>query len=201
MQRTNSIFLFPITIVLYLIVGIAVPNFLLDKDLGQEAARFISFSVGISCLIIFLIISIVAIIIICKDNIDKKWKLSLCFSWILFTPIYLTIYYTKFRVIFANKLTSKDNFSLRKTNITSFLSFLLLFIMIGTFIPLTLFPIKNENSILYTLTIFFLLSVFFYFFLYFLSLYLSMFNDEPKISYVSRIPFAYSFIWMYSKKI
>lgn len=201
MQRTNSIFLFPITIVLYLIVGIAIPNFLLDKNLGQVVAKTISFSTGISCLIIFLVLSIVAIIIICKDNIDKKWKLLLCFSWILLTPIYLIIYYTKFKIIFANKLTNKNKFNLKKINITSFISFLLLFIMIGTFIPLTLFQVENENSVLYTLAIFFLLLVFFYFFLYFLSLYLSMFNDEPKISYVSRIPFAYSFIWMYSKKI
>ncbi len=45
-----------------------------------------------------------------------------------------------------------------------------------------------------------LISMLLYLFVYARLLYLSMFNDKSKITKVCKIPFACSFVWIYSKK-
>lgn len=77
-----------------------------DITLQEKIAPFLR--IWLTFIILFLIVSIIEIIEICTNTIDKKWKFILSFSWIIFTPIYLIIYYSKFKTIFADKLINNS---------------------------------------------------------------------------------------------
>lgn len=88
-----------------LIIGFSIVgtnNLTLEENLAPYLG------IGLIFLLLFLIVSIIAIIEICTNTIDKKWKFILSFSWIIFTPIYLIIYYSKFKTIFADKLINNS---------------------------------------------------------------------------------------------
>lgn len=171
----------------------------------EKNAMLITGSVIFS--IVIILCAVAAIIIIAYSNIDKKWKLILSFSWIIFTPIYLIIYYTKFQTIFSKKLEKKTYFNLDKLNVTSFISFVAMIVLIISLIMTfvlekILSPQSyNKDLLLGIFGITLLLSFITYTFTYSISLYLSMYSKEQKISCPSKIPFACSFVWMYSKKI
>lgn len=59
----------------------------------------------------------------------------------------------------------------------------------------------NKDLLGGVFSIIMLLSFCIYTFTYSISLYLSIYSKEQKISCPSKIPFACSFVWMYSKKI
>lgn len=205
MQKLNSTILFPITCVLYvvLIIGLSIVgtnNLTLEENLAPYLG------IGLTFLLLFLIVSIIAIIEICTSNIDKKWKYVLLFSWVIFTPIYLIIYYVKFKSIFAKKLINNPQVEIKKINISSFLSFILLVVFLLTnaimgIVYLVLHKNQESEFLAGEFSTLALISLLVYSFVYVRLLYLSMFNNQPKISCVCKIPLACSFVWMYSRKI
>lgn len=205
MQKLNSTILFPITCVLYavLIIGFSIVG---TDGLTAEESLAPYLGIGLTFFLLFLIVSIIAVIEICICNIDTKWKIILSFSWVIFTPIYLIIYYAKFRTIFAKKLINNPQVEIKKINNASLLSFILLVVFLLTIAIMEIVYLalrKNQESELLagqfsTLALIALLA---YLFVYVRLLYLSMFNNQSKISNVCKIPFACSFVWMYSKKI
>lgn len=205
MQKKNIIILFPITFLLYvflIVIFVEYANILGNNLTSQQKI----FSIGaylIAWFTIFAIITAFALYIICKSNIEKKWKIILSICWTIFTPIYFVIYCVKFNKIFSNE-PMDNNTIVNKINKSSLFSF----IMLVTIVIMAISTLIIDNSSIsskYVINEWLgwstIVLIVIYFFSYAYTSYYSNLFIEKGISYVGKIPFAFSFMWMYSKKI
>lgn len=113
----------------------------------------------------------------------------------------MIIYYSKFKTIFADKLINNSQVEIKKINNASLL--LLLFILFIIFLLMTIIMLivdfaTNTSQMAKFIDgefgILALIALLVYLFVYSRILYLSMFNNQPKISRICKIPFACSFV-------
>lgn len=112
----------------------------------------------------------------------------------------MIIYYSKFKTIFADKLINNSQVEIKKINNASLLLLFILFIifLLMTIIMLIVDFATNTSQMAKFIDgefgILALIALLVYLFVYSRILYLSMFNNQPKISRICKIPFACSFV-------
>ncbi len=205
MQKKNIIILFPITFLLYVLLTIIFVEYakIFGNNITTEQKIFSISAFLIAWLVIFAIITAFALYIICKSDIEKKWKIILSISWTIFTPIYFVIYCIKFKKIFANELIN-INPNVNGINNSSLFSFIVLVIAIVLAISTLIIDnssIASKHIINECVGWFTIALIVVYFFSYTYTTYCSNLFSEKIISYIGKIPFACSFVWMYSNKI
>ncbi len=205
MQKKNIIILFPITFLLYVLLVVIFIQYanILGNNITTQQKIFSISAYLIAWLAIFVVITIFALYIILKSNIEKKWKVILSISWTIFTPIYFVIYCVKFKKIFEKELMDIDPI-VNKINRSSLFSFIVLITTIILAISTLIIEkssISSKHIINEWVGWFTIALIVVYFFSYTYTTYCSNLFSEKIISYMGKIPFACSFVWMYSNKI
>ncbi|MDE5617524.1 MAG: hypothetical protein K2I36_01620 [Ureaplasma sp.] len=210
MQRTNSIVIFPITLIIY--ISIILYTIFLFETFGTNDIKILMLAAlaFFSTIGMFLFVfDIVALTLILNSKIDKKWKKILSISWVVFTPIYFVIYYLKFNIIFEKILDKTTNIeNNKKINLNSIISFFVIILFLISFIfqlaTIFKYPDRSNQPNWVNIgdeisSVIFFISLSTYIFNYFISIYISMFISNKSICYLSRIPLAFSVIWMHNK--
>ncbi len=206
--------MFPLTLFVYIFtITIIICNSILINDQTSEIIQGIkieNFAFGILAIFVLFIFDIPALIIICLSNIKTKWKIILSLDWLLFTPIYMIIYYAKFNIIFEKSLLKINNsHGLKNIKINSLISFIVLIILVMSMIIELIIGAQYPNiqtqpywvEQVYTgLNSIIFITIGIYIYNYMISVYMSMFFNKKNIKHIGKIPFAFSVVWMYANK-